>query len=91
MNGAENFHLIESLADSLGAAVGASRAAVDAGWYPHSNQPDRQVGLPAALHRQRHLRRHPAPGRHADLEDDRRRQQGRRGPHLRPRRLRHRR
>jgi electron transfer flavoprotein alpha subunit len=34
----ENFALIERLADSLGAAVGASRAATDAGWYPHQFQ-----------------------------------------------------
>ena len=35
---AENFSVIEALADSLGAAVGASRAAVDSGFYPHSFQ-----------------------------------------------------
>lgn len=38
MKGPENFHLIESLAEVLGAAVGASRAVVDAGWRPHNEQ-----------------------------------------------------
>ncbi len=35
---AESFSVIEALADQLGAAVGASRAAVDSGWYPHQSQ-----------------------------------------------------
>ncbi|MGY1842200.1 electron transfer flavoprotein subunit alpha/FixB family protein [Modestobacter sp. SYSU DS0875] len=35
---AENFAVIEGLADALGGAVGASRAAVDSGFYPHTFQ-----------------------------------------------------
>jgi electron transfer flavoprotein alpha subunit len=35
---AEGFRVIEQLADALGAAVGASRAVTDAGWYPHQFQ-----------------------------------------------------
>lgn len=33
-----NFSSVEDFADVLGAGVGASRAAVDAGWYPHASQ-----------------------------------------------------
>ena len=36
--GEGNFGVVEALADELGAAVGASRAATDAGWYPHQYQ-----------------------------------------------------
>lgn len=41
LNGPEGFRVIEELAKVLGGAVGASRAACDLGWYPHS----RQIGL----------------------------------------------
>lgn len=38
LRGPENFNLIENLAASIGGATGASRAVVDAGWRPHSEQ-----------------------------------------------------
>ncbi len=38
LQGPENFHLIEELADLLGAAVGTTRAVVDAGWRPYEEQ-----------------------------------------------------
>jgi electron transfer flavoprotein alpha subunit len=38
MKGPENFKILEDLAAILGAAVGASRSVIDAGWRPHADQ-----------------------------------------------------
>ena len=38
MKGPENYTILEELAEAIGASVGASRSAVDAGWRPHTDQ-----------------------------------------------------
>ena len=90
---ADNFEIIEKLADSLGAGRGripcCRRRRVGA---PHdAGGPDRCHRVAAALPGRRDLRCDPAPRGHADVQDDRRDQQGRRGADLRTRRLRRRR
>ncbi len=93
LGGPEGFSICEELAGALGGAVAATRAVVDAGWYPYSAQvgPDGEDGLPEALRRARDLRRDPAQGGDAGVGHDRRDQQGSERADLRLRRPRRRR
>ena len=65
IKGPENWPLIRDLQQALGAALGASRAVVDAGWIDHQHQVGQtgKVVSPTLYVAVRHLRRDPAPGR----------------------------
>ena len=88
LGGAEHYSLVEALAGPLGAATGATRAIVDAGWVPYAKQvgTDRQDGQARCLHRLWHLRRHAAPGGDEGRQNHHRHQQGPRRPYLHHRR-----
>ena len=70
MKGPENFPILEELAGVLKGAVGASRAAVDAGWRPLKDQVGQtgQNSFPQPLYCMRNFRGHPASGRYELLQ-----------------------
>ncbi|WVV47221.1 FAD-binding protein [Pseudomonas sp. NA13] len=78
MQSKEHFALIERVADKLGGAVGASRAAVDSGFAPMICRSGRRENRRArALHRRGYQRRHSTFGGHEWLKGHRCDQPGR--------------